>query len=69
MLEYDDGRRHYQWSEKRKADMREKRRQQLKIIWPLHEQGLSMHQISKDTGFNYNTVRCRINEAKAVRNG
>ena len=69
VLEYDDGRRYYRWSEKRKADMQEKRRQQLAIILPLHKQGLSMRQIAQDTGINYNTVRCRLNEIGVRKNG
>lgn len=59
----------YVWSERRRAKQQEKRYRQLDIILPLHECGLSMRQIANDTGLNYNTVRCRLKEMEALRNG
>lgn len=62
VLEYDDGRRHYQWSEKRRAAAMERQKKQLDLIMPLHESGLSSVEIKLRTGIAVSTINLRLRE-------
>lgn len=64
VLDYDDGRRHYQWSPKRRAAALERQRKQLALIIPLHESGLSSGEIKLRTGIAVSTINQRLREYK-----